>query len=536
MTDAALLSEKIHRFGVLGAGIIPDSLAALKVAEAQRHAREAAAELAARGAAEASADAGAAPPAALVASEGRRPAGPPTALAPPPRAPPPRSSNGELTREEVMWILEDTARVQGVVQREVSALARELAKERTGDGGKKKKKAPSLSFLSAHEKVQELGLPREPLEDYGLTESAFQRLLLQYEEDEEVMTCAQKLLHPVGKGDPERAKGITVGKIVEIHRFMVTEMQKTLDEFLRLDRETRRGFSGKECETTAELLVSLAVEQHLSVRCEDVEQAVIRFEEQLQGHADFTRCTEQLATMMQHLIGAAQPRVGKDEFLVLLREMGDSTKKAKVFAKKLYEDYRGKLCSIVDAYARFDAFTEETSKTVTADGVELPDLCSMDVQLLYQEYRDDEDVRAAWEKAGVESNMLMLSMMSGSPGAASSSLVPPAAEERKGKKLKSSEIIEMQELMVDELKRTVETATDALRKSNGHAPWKAEVAIQMVQALASAAVERRYGATAEEMTVAGFQHAQQLQKNERFARATEKQQEILMSIAKLCQQ
>lgn len=34
----------------------------------------------------------------------------------------------------------------------------------------------------------------------------------------------------------------------------------------------------------------------------------------------------------------------------------------------------------------------------------------------------------------------------------------------------------------------------------------------------------RYGTSAEEMTLAGFQHAQMLQRNERFARASEKQQ------------
>ena len=62
--------------------------------------------------------------------------------------------------------------------------------------------------------------------------------------------------------------------------------------------------------------------------------------------------------------------------------------------------------------------------------------------------------------------------------------------------------------------------------SAGDGAWKSELAVQMVQALASAAVERRYGVSAEEMTAAGFQHAAQLQKNERFMRATEKQQEL----------
>merc|ERR1712241_1322374 len=130
-------------------------------------------------------------------------------------------------------------------------------------------------------------------------------------------------------------------------------------------------------------------------------------------------------------------------------------------------------------------------------------------------------------------------MMSGtSTGSRSSPHNSNQDKDKKGKKVKASEIVEMQEFMVDELKRTTETALIALSKSlNGNSkPWKAEVAIQMVQALASAAVERRYGTSAEEMTLAGFHHAATLQKNERFVHATQKQQEILMGIASLFSQ
>jgi len=415
--------------------------------------------------------------------------------------------------------------VQGIVQQEVSVLARRLAKEKAD-----RKKKKSLSFVDGHKKILELGLPREPLEDYGLSENAFQRILLEYEQDEEVMLCAQKLLHPAGKGDAERARSITMDRIVEIHQFMVSEMQRVLQEFLQLPQDVRRSFTSKGCETTAELLVSIAVEQQLSVHCEDVEQAVIKYEEALQGHPEFTRCTEQLANMMQHLIGAAQPRVDKAEFLQTLRQMGGSARKARVFAKKLYEDYRAKTCNIEEAYRRFDLFTEEQQP---AAGEEPPDLSSVELQLCYDEYRGDAEVRSAWDQSGVESNLMMQAMMSG--GSRPSGSSAPGPEEKKGKRLKSSEVVEMQELMVDELKRTTELAAQAVRRAAASAPpWRAEVAIQMVQALASAAVERRYGTSAEEMTLAGFQHAAQLQKNERFVRATEKQQEILMSIAKLC--
>jgi len=99
--------------------------------------------------------------------------------------------------------------------------------------------------------------------------------------------------------------------------------------------------------------------------------------------------------------------------------------------------------------------------------------------------------------------------------------------------MKPSEIVEMQELMVDEMKRLCEAASTAAQVEPS-SPWRAEIAMQMVQSLASAAVERRYGVSPEDMTMAGIQNAPTLQKNERFVRATEKQQEIIMAVAKFC--
>jgi len=519
MTEVALFSQKLRKFGAVGVGVIPDALTTLQFAEAAQSTQDSEKE-----------------PAEAAQRElnlCQTPSAAPSALAP--------KAAGEkalkqsstvdgktLSRDEILKILDETVRVQAIVQHEVSLLARKLVKEKND---KKKKKV--LSFTDGHKKIQELNLPMEPLEEYGIEESTFQRILLEYEEDDEVMHKAQKLLHPAGKGDAERAKGITIQKIIDIHEFMVKEMAKVLEEFLQHPQEVRRSFTSKGCETTAELLVSVAVEQQMAVRCEDVEQAVIQYEDSLQMHPEFTRCTEQLATMMQHLIGAVQPRVGKAEFLRILQFMGENQKNAKVFSKKLYEDYRGKTCSITEAYQRFEAFNDQQEQAQAAlnEAGEMTYLNPVELQLCYDEYHKEEEVRSAWEKSGAENSIAMQNIMGGLRNPSSSSSSP--AEDKKGKKLKSSEIVSMQELMVDELKRTTEAAGVALALPNASS-WRAEVAVQLVQSLASAAVERRYGVSAEEMTLAGFQHAATLQRNERFMRATEKQQEILMQLPGIC--
>eukprot|EP00913_Durusdinium_trenchii_P020357 g19123.t1 len=283
-------------------------------------------------------------------------------------------------------------------------------------------------------------------------------------------------------------------------------------------------------------------------------QAVIWHEDLLANHPEFARCTEQLANMMQHLTGSAQPRADKADFLEVLRNMAEHSQKTKEFAKKVYDDYRAKNCTAGDAYKRFEegrSFEElnlirGTSKTIESDekktlrpcnfsyvlhlfdfrnkalvtvgtvvvvvGLNAQDLTPVELQLCYDEYREDPEVREAWNKAGVENSLLMAASVQSlmrSGGATASTAPQLEDKEKKGKKIKTSEI----ELMVDEMKRLCEACREAAKVSG---PWKADLATQMVQALASASVERRYGCSPEDMTMAGLQNAPTLQKNERF--------------------
>merc|ERR1719329_1755607 len=113
----------------------------------------------------------------------------------------------------------------------------------------------------------------------------------------------------------------------------------------------------------------------------------------------------------------------------------------KVFAKKLYEDYRAKTCGIAEAYCRFDEFNTKANVPQT----ELPELSNVEMQLCYDEYREDSEIKQAWETSGAEANVAMQSMMAshfgGGGGGSKSSSAP---EEKKGKKTKPSEVIEMQ--------------------------------------------------------------------------------------------
>jgi hypothetical protein len=526
-----LFLEKLRKYGVVGAGIVTlDPSDALRHARSiQRHGSAASSRSAAV------AGLGTSLPEPQHPPRSSAPAGPSKelseAIASMAREIKSPGSGQVLKRAHILEILTETARVQAIVQQEISSLARELAEAKNG-----KKRRKPLSFLDGHKKILELNLPREPLEEHGVPESAFQNLLLEYQEDDEVMAQASKLLHPSGKGDPAQAKGINIDRIVEIHQFMVKEMDKVLQEFKTLKQDSRHTFSTKACETTAELLVSVAVEQQLSVRCEDVEQAVMMYDEALQQHPEFTRCTEMLAHMMQLLIGCTQPRsLTRADFLEALRHSTEAAKSMRAFAKKLYEDYRAKSVGIEQAYIRFEEFHDQAESSTN----KWSDISHVELQLCFDEYEEgDDEIRQAWKDArhdlAAEQMRQLLASQTGSPqaGGARPSSGP---EERKGRKTKPSELVEMQELMVDELKRICE-ATDVAMKKGVSREWKVDLLTQLVQALASGAVERRYNVSAEDMTMMCLQHCATLQRNERFVRATEKQQELLIQrIPQLCE-
>lgn len=137
MGEAAILSEKLKRYGAVGAGLIPDSMATLRLVEAAKNAPS-------QGYAEE-------PPAtSSSASTGSRKIWK-------------KPSGGVQTRQDILELLDETIRVQGIVQTEISQLARSIAKEAKAEkqeGKKKKKKA--LSITEAFRRIKNAAADRSP--------------------------------------------------------------------------------------------------------------------------------------------------------------------------------------------------------------------------------------------------------------------------------------------------------------------------------------------------------------------------------------
>ena len=158
----------------------------------------------------------------------------------------------------------------------------------------------------------------------------------------------------------------------------------------------------------------------------------------------------------QDLRHALLPPAQKPVFLQVLLHITLSATKANAFAQKLYEDYRTTVCTIIDAYWRFEGFSKEQ---LLLESGEFLSLNSAELQQCYEEYRDDLEVRLAWVESGIENDIRMQAIMMGTPDIPSYS---PDADERTGKNLKASKIVKMQDFVVQVLKRTTESLVSAM--------------------------------------------------------------------------
>lgn len=162
----------------------------------------------------------------------------------------------------------------------------------------------SLSFLEAYQKIIQLKLPDEDtLDQYGISPEDFQQTVGGYAEvgDAEVMNAVQSMFAPAGKADADKASKIDKATLLDVHTFMVKQMESIVEEFNQLPAESVSSMPKKQRENAAELLVSVAVESSFKIRNEDIEEAMMLWGEQLQDDATMIDVQTKLASLMERL-------------------------------------------------------------------------------------------------------------------------------------------------------------------------------------------------------------------------------------------
>jgi len=195
-------------------------------------------------------------------------------------------------------VLQEVADAQSVSQEAICELTHELV----ADG------STSVSFLDAHQKVMPLNLPKQDtLEKHGMSEEDCQLTIAEYDKayDYEVMTAVQRMMFmPPGSGDRDRAAKLEIATILEVYKFMETQMKKLVEEFNQLPEDTRHSIAKKEREYSSELAVSVAVEASFKIQSEDLSLAVEMHQEQLHGDPAFVECQTELGNLMARLMEA----------------------------------------------------------------------------------------------------------------------------------------------------------------------------------------------------------------------------------------
>merc|ERR1719356_1097050 len=98
----------------------------------------------------------------------------------------------------------------------------------------------SLTFEQTYERVKEFQ-PPDPLEAYGLSMMEFDQLLDKHQGDKEVREAIAKIMGApsLSSNSTEKVQAITVKQIIEVHTFMLKELDKLVEYFHSLpDKES----------------------------------------------------------------------------------------------------------------------------------------------------------------------------------------------------------------------------------------------------------------------------------------------------------
>lgn len=156
-----------------------------------------------------------------------------------------------------------------------------------------------LSFEDAYQRVREI-VPSDPLEKHGLSAIEFDALVDQYQDDHVVQDSVAKIMGgptPTSK-TPEAVQQITVRQIVDIHAFMLAELEALLGAY------DAKVHSSKVAVVAAQALVGARIEEKFKVTSKDLEGAVFMHHTTLATDSDFTRLSVGIQAVMGKITGS----------------------------------------------------------------------------------------------------------------------------------------------------------------------------------------------------------------------------------------
>lgn len=196
----------------------------------------------------------------------------------------------DITKEQVLNILQEIIRSQEEMKGHMKKLMQEVRLE-------------TYSFEQTYKKVKEVQ-PEDPLEKYGLGMNDFDTLLDKHSGDQAVKEAIVKIMGTPAPSltETEKVKSITVKQIIDVHSFMLEELEKLNNDFQHLPNKA--SYDIKTVTIAAQALVGARIEQKFEITSEDIEGAVLHSHTSLHGNQEFTAINAKIQQTMAKLMGS----------------------------------------------------------------------------------------------------------------------------------------------------------------------------------------------------------------------------------------
>lgn len=166
--------------------------------------------------------------------------------------------------------------------------------------------AKDLNFQQTYDLVKATQ-PTDPLEEHGITMQEFDALLDETQTDARVRDKIGTIMANPNpqEPDPEMARvppGLTVSKLVQVHGFMLEELQKLVKDFHRMPNKST--FDIKTVTIAAQAIVGAKMQKQYKISTDEVEAAVLSMHQQLSMDGEFARINIEMQQTMSQLVSA----------------------------------------------------------------------------------------------------------------------------------------------------------------------------------------------------------------------------------------
>lgn len=196
----------------------------------------------------------------------------------------------EITKQQVREILQEIIASQEKMKVYMKDLTKELHSK-------------SLNFEQTYKRVKEVQ-PNDPLEKYGLTMQDFDFILDKHQNDPNVRDAITKIMGAPNLSNcaSEKVQQMTVKKIIEVHTFMLAELEKLVQYFQQLPNKD--SYDLKTVTIAAQAIVGFKIEEKFSITSEDIESAVLMYHTMLATDQEFAEVNIKIQQAMGMLMGS----------------------------------------------------------------------------------------------------------------------------------------------------------------------------------------------------------------------------------------